>query len=290
MANRHFGKLADVWKHLPLVEILAIDSPLNYWESHAGSGAYAVADDAERRYGALRFFDVAKSVPALAASRYLFQLGALNPSSVLTLYPGSALLAMRELGARGTYVLCDVDPTSARDLTTWATRENRVAQVVASDGNETLYDKATTVDDLSDVFVHVDPYDPWLAGTTGVCAIDLAATVASRGGRLMYWYGYSDPDDRAWAFDVLAERARGSHLWCGDIMVTSSGCPSVRSDGDLGAATTPGTGFGIVTASVSSRAVAACESLGEALRLAYEDATLPEGGSGRLDFTVRSVA
>jgi hypothetical protein len=23
MANRHFGKVADVWKHLPLVEILA---------------------------------------------------------------------------------------------------------------------------------------------------------------------------------------------------------------------------------------------------------------------------
>lgn len=36
MANRHFAKLADVWKHLPLVEVLSIERPANYWESHAG--------------------------------------------------------------------------------------------------------------------------------------------------------------------------------------------------------------------------------------------------------------
>ena len=50
MANRHFAKVADVWKHLPLVEVLSIERPRRYWESHAGSAFYEIAeDDAERQ-------------------------------------------------------------------------------------------------------------------------------------------------------------------------------------------------------------------------------------------------
>jgi hypothetical protein len=268
---------------------LSIEQPHQYWESHAGSGAYVVSEDAERRYGALHFFDVAGSRSSLASSRYLLQLRALNPSGTVDLYPGSALLAMRELGGDCSYVFCDVDPTSARDLEEWATRLERDAHVVASDGIEALIDKVASANDPRDLFVHVDPYNPWLAGPSGVCALDLAAAIAVRGGGLMYWYGYSEPDHRAWAFDDLATRARGTDLWCGDIMVMSRADPSVRTNGDLGAATTPGTGFGIVTANVSPRAVAACESLGTALSAAYADVPIPDGTPGRLDFTTRTL-
>ena len=52
VANRHFGKAADVWKHLPLLEILSIERPRQDWESHAGSAEYTWVDDHERRYGA----------------------------------------------------------------------------------------------------------------------------------------------------------------------------------------------------------------------------------------------
>ena len=50
MANQHFGKFADVWKHLLLVEVLAREQPARYAETHAGSGAYRWIDDAERRF------------------------------------------------------------------------------------------------------------------------------------------------------------------------------------------------------------------------------------------------
>jgi len=42
MANRHFAKLADVWKHLPLVAVLSIERPRHYWESHAGNALYSM--------------------------------------------------------------------------------------------------------------------------------------------------------------------------------------------------------------------------------------------------------
>lgn len=64
MANRHFAKLADVWKHLPFVEVLSIERPSSYWESHAGNATYEMVDDAERRYGVLRFLQVAPHHPS----------------------------------------------------------------------------------------------------------------------------------------------------------------------------------------------------------------------------------
>lgn len=39
MANRHFGKFADAWKHLVLGEVLVATSPARYAETHAGSAA-----------------------------------------------------------------------------------------------------------------------------------------------------------------------------------------------------------------------------------------------------------
>jgi len=51
MANRHFGKISDVWKHAVLAEVLEREPPGCYAETHAGSGAYAVVHDREREFG-----------------------------------------------------------------------------------------------------------------------------------------------------------------------------------------------------------------------------------------------
>ena len=55
MANVHYAKLGDVWKHLPLAEVLRIEAPRRYLESHAGSSSYPLSPSAERDYGVLYF-------------------------------------------------------------------------------------------------------------------------------------------------------------------------------------------------------------------------------------------
>lgn len=55
-------------------------------------------------------------------------------------------------------------------------------------------------------------------------------------------------------------------------------------NGDLGAATSAGTGFGLVCANVSSEALQRCCDLGRALSDAYEGRVLPDGSDGSLDF------
>ncbi len=118
MANRHFGKLSDVWKHAALAEALDRERPRRYAETHAGSGAYPMVRDAERQFGIARFLNVAAGSEALARSKYRAVA-----ASWLTghgLYPGSALLAMTMLGDESSYLLCDLDRGSAADLRRWA--------------------------------------------------------------------------------------------------------------------------------------------------------------------------
>ena len=53
MANHHFGKLADVWKHLVPAEVLAADRPERLYDTHAGHALHATTTDPEPMCGAL---------------------------------------------------------------------------------------------------------------------------------------------------------------------------------------------------------------------------------------------
>ena len=58
------------------------------------------------------------------------------------------------------------------------------------------------------------------------------------------------------------------------------------SGGDLGAATTPGTGFGVVTANLGEPTQERCAQLGDALARAYAGTSLPDGTEGALDHLI----
>jgi hypothetical protein len=40
--NHHVAELGDVWKHLPLAEMLRVNPPRPYWDTHAGSAWFHV--------------------------------------------------------------------------------------------------------------------------------------------------------------------------------------------------------------------------------------------------------
>jgi hypothetical protein len=128
--------------------------------------------------------------------------------------------------------------------------------------------------------VHIDPFDPDARGPGRYSALELAAHVADSGTRLVYWYGYDEPGEQAWAHKKLATLTRAP-LWCGDVLVTGVS----NAPGDLGRATTPGTGFGVILANVQAGTAGACATLGNALCDAYADAMLPDGSPGSLAFT-----
>jgi hypothetical protein len=124
MANRHLGKLADVWKHLVLAQFLAADRPQRLYDTHAGHAVYPMEADAERRYGVRSFLDLAPSDATLAGSRYFRILERHRQGSTeLAEYPAGPMISMLELGE-------SCDPAGSRRWTsagrrrTWGRRSS----------------------------------------------------------------------------------------------------------------------------------------------------------------------
>jgi 23S rRNA A2030 N6-methylase RlmJ len=259
--SRHFAELGDVWKHLPLAEILRINPPRQYWETHAGSASYALTESPSRLHGALRFLSCAPRDPDLRSCAYLEALRS-SPG----VYLGSPALALRALGQSATFLFCDVDPESAADLR--AATAGFAARVIEGDGVSTIYREAQLARvDPRDVFVHIDPLDPYERVTTdSQTPVELAAWLARAGYRLFYWYGYDCVERRGWAHDEISRLAPDVDLWCGDALMPAS----LVYPGKTGA-----WGCGVVLANMTSPEVRACERLGRALdRISVTDVVM----------------
>lgn len=285
MANHHFGKFADVWKHLVVAEVLDATRPTTYAETHAGSAAYPMVGDAERRYGVLGFLEALSSSPVLASSAYA-RLVVPFIEDVPSQYPGSALQAMTLLGDLSSYLLCDIDPVSAADLRAWTLQlDLHRCEVAERDGRMAVRELLTAGGAGS--VVHIDPFDPFGRADDGVSAVELAAEVVDAGQVLVYWYGFDAPQERSWALQDIGDLTT-LPLWCGDIMLTEQD-GAARADGNLGKATTAGTGCGLVLANASAELCARLEELADALTVVYEGRPLPSGAAGRLDFHINGM-
>ncbi|MDX1401680.1 MAG: 23S rRNA (adenine(2030)-N(6))-methyltransferase RlmJ, partial [Kiloniellales bacterium] len=152
--NKYFGDLGDVWKHLPLAEILRVNPPLHYWETHAGSASYPLTESPERIHGALRFRERAPDEPGLQECAYLQAL-----LEMLDVYPGSPMLAISALGQKAGYIFCDIDPESTASLRTAI--EGLNGRVIEGDGVSAI---AREIElkrvDPAGVLVHIDPFEP----------------------------------------------------------------------------------------------------------------------------------
>jgi len=270
--NNHFAELGDVWKHLPLAEILRINPPRQYWETHAGSASYVLTESPSRLHGALRFLTCAPRDPDLRGCAYLQAL-----RSLAGIYPGSPALAMQALGRSARYLLCDVDPESAAALKTAAA--GFAVRVVEGDGVLVVYHEAQLARvDPGSVLVHIDPFDPFERFTSqSLTPIELAAWLARAGYRLFYWYGYDCVERRGWAHREISRIAPGVKLWCGDALMPARlvypGMPAAW-------------GCGVVLANMTSLEARVCERLGRALERISETDVVEGNDPPRLTFRV----
>jgi 23S rRNA A2030 N6-methylase RlmJ len=272
MANRHFAALGDVWKHLALAELLRLRPPTHYWETHAGSPEYALTESPTRVHGAIRFLAVAPTDSLLRGCSYLDALRA-QPG----IYPGSPSLALRALGHGASYLFCDCDAASARALRD-AGSGSRV-RVVEGDGVSTIRNEADGPSlNPSDILVHIDPFDPFERLTPdSLTPLELAAALAERGYRVVYWYGYESLDDRGWARHEISRLAPRVDLWCGDVLIPAPFIYPERHGV---------WGCGVVLANMTTVETEMCTRLGAALEDLSVDDVLASNERSRLAFAV----
>jgi 23S rRNA (adenine2030-N6)-methyltransferase len=281
MANVHYASIGDVWKHLPLAEILRIEHPLRYWETHSGSSSYPLTHSPERDYGAFAFLERAGRSPGLRGSAYWRLLDRHGNASALTC-PGSPLIAMELLGdVGGHFLFCDLDGESlskiADDSRALGVPLGSV-RLVEGDGISNLADELSglTEDKAAGTFLLVDPYRPLEPNHERETPMGLFARAAKRGVGCMLWYGFDATSERAVVLEALHERMAGG-AWYGEVSLRAEDLSEVGFD--------PGVlGCGVVVCNVGQEALAACGYLGEELALAYADVRLPNGREGSLGF------
>ena len=66
----HFGKQADVFKHLVLCEILQTEKPQVYVETNSASAIYRMSHTVEQQYGIYHFLEKANKEKFLRNSIY----------------------------------------------------------------------------------------------------------------------------------------------------------------------------------------------------------------------------
>jgi len=281
MANVHYAKIGDVWKHLPLAEVLGIERPGRYWESHAGSSSYPLTRSPQRDYGVFHFLERAGLSSALKGSAYRRLLCLRERGRTPPTYPGSPLIAMELLGDGAEFVFCDLDgqslATIAEDARALEVPASRV-RLVQGDGVSTLDGEIAclTEEEAFATFLHVDPYLPLESGRGGETPLGLFAGAAERGVGCMLWYGFDARDTRALVPDALRERIAGG-AWYGEVCLHAEDLSEVGFD--------PGVlGCGVVVCNVGQDALAACSRLGEELIEAYAGAQLLNGRDGALEF------
>jgi 23S rRNA A2030 N6-methylase RlmJ len=282
MANVHYARIGDVWKHLPLAEVLSIERPGRYWESHAGSSTYPLTRSPERDYGVFYFLEHANLSSALKSSAYRRLLEPCERGSTPPTYPGSPLIALKLLkGAGEHFVFCDVDGASlaniAEDARALRVSAGRV-RLVHGDGIPALEEELAGLaeGEASGTFLHVDPYRPLERERGGESPLGLFARAAEQGVGCMLWYGFDSRDARAVVPDALRKRIAG-HAWYGEVCLHAEDLSEVGFD--------PGVlGCGVVVCNVGQEALAACSHLGEGLAHAYASARLPNGRDDALEF------
>ncbi len=138
----HVGNFADVIKHIVIIEVLEHlvkkDSPFDYIDTHAGAGLYDLRADQTSKLqeysqgvGKLLSADEQEDWPELVT--YLSIIKQYNPTTELTHYPGSPIIALNFLRDKDRAWLFELHPADCEALAQQVSRDRHV-KVIREDG------------------------------------------------------------------------------------------------------------------------------------------------------------
>jgi 23S rRNA A2030 N6-methylase RlmJ len=298
MANRHFGNLADVFKHIVLAECVGTLRPGEYWESHAGRAENPEADEIppERIHGVHMFRQLADTHEVLRQSHYMRALrkskapGAATEATPLRQIPGSPLIARHIWGREARrFLLCDTDADSLlnirRELPTAGGGDGELAddrlECVQEDGITVLRGAGVLLpaEWAASVLALVDPYDLEAPSDAGITALELACELANRAIKALVFYGFADEEGRRRRRDAIRRETTRARLagpnrnvaqWFEGSLTIPAEAPSCPTQW----------GFGMLTLNLPLETLAAIDGRLRGLETAYADVELAAGTSG----------
>lgn len=206
----HFGKPADIWKHLALCEVINNENPDVYIETNSACAAYQLSRTPEQEYGIYHFIEQAVNYEELYRSVYfgLEQL-AMDTSR----YIGSPGLAMSILGRRvERFVFFDIQATPLENIATFATEKGLIKKTttIQQDSIIGISDQLNTCTEST--LIHIDPYAINVASTNGLNYMDIFVKASGKGMKCFLWYGFNTLEEKNQLNDFIINKLSGKTL------------------------------------------------------------------------------
>ncbi|HJO95655.1 MAG TPA: hypothetical protein QF753_19830 [Victivallales bacterium] len=201
MPYKHFGRIGDVWKHLPLGEILKIEKPNKYIETNSAFPKYKIKEDWKIDYGIKWFI---KNADELTETEYVrIEQEYLNRSE----YLGSTGIAMDILGnSCKEYHFYDIEKDALLKNEEYADKLS-LSNVFTHIGDS----RTTPLDIIPKLnhkdFIHIDPYTILDTNSNGHSYSKLFESTLGNNIKSLLWYGYDNDKEkikiRDWAENVI---------------------------------------------------------------------------------------
>ena len=189
MGYEHFGRIGDIWKHLPLCEIVKIEDFSTYIETNSAYNNYKLENSPEQEYGIGLFIRRSEGIKQLKESAY-YKL--IRPHYDQNTYLGSCGQVMTILqDSIEKYICFDLDSDAIDSISSSALNLGLSNKVETK-----LMDSATGFTNLlpllnARTFVHIDPYLISQTNENGDSYINGFIEASKKGIKCFLWYGFT---------------------------------------------------------------------------------------------------
>lgn len=229
MPYNHSGEIGDVWKHLPLCDLLNIEKPKRYFETNSAFAKYELKSSPTTDYGIFHLLKFQES-ELLQESAYL-QLLESNGFEENHIYLGSPGLAIMLLsGTAEQFYFHDIEPEPLQQITRFAMDKNLRDKVKVVQGDSISSFLHGDYRFGSEDFIHIDPYEPFAQNEAGEMFFDIFLKAYISGAKVLFWYGYDNLAQKSAivdAFESAADKYKIGRLATYDVWqkcMTLDGC------------------------------------------------------------------
>ncbi len=272
---RHFGRIGDIWKHLPLCEVVSTEKIQTYVETNSAYFDYELEHSLEQNYGIGLFIEKAKRYQELSDSEY-YKL--IKPFFDSNKYLGSCGQVIHLLKDQpDKYIFFDLDKEALSSI------EKSVVGFGLSHKVETVQkDSATGLINLipmlnNQSFVHIDPYVPYQKNKDGYSYLDGFFEAVKKGIRCFLWYGFNTLKEKRKINNFIVSginQTKTNTITCDELILNEIQDNSVNFN--------PGVlGCGILTGNLSEKSIDIISRYANLLMDVYRDSIF-NGVSGKL--------
>lgn len=205
MSYTHYGKQAEVWKHLPLCDLIAIEQPSVYVETNSAYADYELQATPEQRYGIYRFLEKAVNHPVKESLYSRLE----RTASAENRYLGSPGLAMSIRGQESRYVFFDIDEEALRSIGKFGEKHRLNDRIELHLGNSIAGMRELLPSLPLTSFIHIDPYRIDAPDANGYTYLDVFEQASKLHLKCFLWYGYQTLQEKEALERLIKSRCRG---------------------------------------------------------------------------------